>query len=792
MTVLDLKLRRDLAGVKTTMVAILLVIAVGIACFVGMASVYVNLDAAKRDYYARCRMADFWIDLKKAPLSELSRVAEVPGVAEVQPRIVFRATVDLPDVARPLVGQVISLSGTDSTTINGIVMSRGTGFSDGRLEEVIVNDKFAQARGILPGQTIHVVLNDRRQELHVVGTAISSEFVYLIGPGGLVPDPDNYGVFYVKQRFAEEVLDFDGACNQIVGLLTPEARDRPAAVLDAIEQLLAPYGVFSSTARAEQASHQILEGELAQLRSSAVIMPAIFLIVAVLVLNILMARLAEQQRVTVGTLKALGYSDAMVMRHYLNFGLITGIAGGLAGLAAGWGMAEGTTISYRMWFEFPRLDNRLVPGVYGAAMVISMVFAMLGTARGVRSIVRLSPAEAMRAKPPVEAGAVLLERFRGLWKRLGFRWQMVVRSVLRHKLRTAAGVFAAMMGSALMFTTFYFTGSIQYLIDFEFEKVLLSDYELSFREDRDGGAVLEAQRLPAVDLAEPLLAVPCEFVNGHRTKRSAIVGVPQDARLTVARSADGRPVTIPASGLLMSRRLARLLEVEAGDDVTLVPIKGLREPARVVVASIVDGFVGMSTYADYDWLNGIVGEADAVSAVRLASRTDARSRLDFFGAIKEVPIIQGVGDRAEAKQKLVTTLLDVLRYSIGVLVAMAGVIFFGSILTTSLIAIAERRREVATFLVMGYDLRQIGGIFLRESMLVNVIGTLLGLPLGLWLSLVLIEFNDRDAYRLPAVASPASYVVTVVLAVLFVLAAHWFVHRAIRRLDWLEALNAKE
>ena len=672
------------------------------------------------------------------------------------------------------------------------MLKRGSFFTDERLEEVIVADAFARARGIRPGQTIHLILNNRRQALRVVGTAMSSEFVYLMSPGGIYPDPENYGVFYIKQRFAEEVLDFDGACNQVVGMFGPGARDNPALVLGEIERRLAPYGVFLGIPRAEQASHQILADELAQLRVSAVVLPAIFLMVAALVLNILMSRVAEQQRVTVGTLKALGWSNGRLMRHYLMYGAVVGLAGGVLGALGGYGIAQGMTVAYRRFFEFPRLDNRIVPWVYLAALGISLAFALLGTARGVRAVIRLSPAEAMRPRPPVTAGAVWLERFARVWPRLGFRWQMVIRSVWRHKWRTVAGVFAAMMGSAMLFTTFYFADSLNYLLDHQFEKVLLSDFDLTFGDERDGGALLEARRLPGVDHAEPLLMVACEFVNGHRSKRSGIIGVTRDATLTIPRTADGRRVTVPETGLLMSRRLADVLGARPGSTVTVVPIKGLREPRDVPVAAIVDGFLGLATYADFQWLNRLVGEEAAVSSVQLRVRPGLESRLAFFAALKTLPAVRAVSDNDDTKEKLVTLMLDALRYAIWALIVLAGVIFFGSILTTSLIALAERQREVATFHVMGYGLRQVGGIFLRESLLVNVCGALLGLPLGLWLSIVLIEVNTRDAYRLPVVQSPMSYVITIALAIGFTVAAHVMVQRAINRMNWREALNAQE
>jgi putative ABC transport system permease protein len=212
----------------------------------------------------------------------------------------------------------------------------------------------------------------------------------------------------------------------------------------------------------------------------------------------------------------------------------------------------------------------------------------------------------------------------------------------------------------------------------------------------------------------------------------------------------------------------------------------------VIVQRVIDDFVGFATYADEGWLNALVDEERAVSSVQLEVDPDLDSRLALYAAVKRLPAVEAINDNAQAKEKLVTTLLDTLRYSIGALIGMAAVIFFGGILTTSLISISERQREIATFLVLGLERRQVGGVFLRESLLVNVTGALVGLPLGLLLVVSLIRTTSQEAFRLPLVASPLSYFITVGLAVLFTVTAHLLVQGVINRLDWREALNAKE
>lgn len=150
----------------------------------------------------------------------------------------------------------------------------------------------------------------QREDFLIVGTAIASEFTYLLGPAALVPDPEHLGVFYIKRTYAEDAFDFDGAANEVLGRLASvggngEDRKRDTTlVLRQAERLLEPYGVITTTPLAEQVSNQSLSQEIDGLRIFALFMPISFLAVAALVLNVLLSRLADQQRMVVGTLKA--------------------------------------------------------------------------------------------------------------------------------------------------------------------------------------------------------------------------------------------------------------------------------------------------------------------------------------------------------------------------------------------------------------------------------------------------------------------------------------------------------
>lgn len=792
MSVLNTKLRRELRHSAGLLLAIGSIIAVGVGYLVTTRSAFQNLSDAKRVYYSQTRMADFWVDLKKVPLADLARLEEVRGVSEFRARIQSYATADVPRVPEPVNGLVLSLPDRAQPVINDILLRRGSYFTENRANEVIVSEAFAKFHGLYPGNWIHLLLNNRRQELFVVGTAISSEFVYMLGPGTFIPDPEHFGVFYLKQSYAEEVFDFDGAANQVVGLLAPEVRDNPRETLRRLERALAPYGVFNTVALKDQSSNMYLTNEIKGLGTFGSVMPLIFLTVAALVLNVLMTRLTEQQRVVLGTLKALGYSASTIIAHFLRFGLVVGLVGGLIGCVLGYWFASLVTSMYRQFYEFPELPNRIYPWTYVGAVVVSLVFAMLGTLQGARQVLRLQPAEAMRAKPPRQGGAILLERITWLWRQFNFGWRMVLRSVVRNRVRTAVGMFAAAMGASLLVCGFCLVGATYHLVDLEFRQLLRSDVDLKFKDAQPVDALYEARRLPSVDDAEPLFNVACMFENGSRERLGAVTGLTPHAQLTVPRDAEGRPLAVPEVGLTMSRKMAEILGLRAGDMVTVRPIQGLRIPRQAPVVQVTDTYMGLNVYADIHYLSRLVYEESATSGVQLKTQSSRAARSELYAALKQLPAVEAVNVRSDMIENLQATVLKNLQVMISMLVLFAGVIFFGSILNASLINLAERQREVATLRVLGYGEWQIGGYFFRESLLVNLAGTLLGIPLGYAITVAMVLAYNNELLRIPLVFPLSSVVWTLLLSVFFGTLAHFFVQRSINRLDCVEALQMKE
>jgi putative ABC transport system permease protein len=369
---------------------------------------------------------------------------------------------------------------------------------------------------------------------------------------------------------------------------------------------------------------------------------------------------------------------------------------------------------------------------------------------------------------------------------------MVLRGVIRNRVRTAAGVFAAAMGASILVSGFMMIEATFYLIDFQFKWLLRTDIDLTFKDERGIEALTEAANLPGVDRAEPLLAVGCTFFHGPYRKKGGITGLAPGATLTVPRDIDARPIRVPDSGLAMSRKLAEILHLKRGDVVRFRPVKGLRRMHEAQVVEISDSYLGTTVYADIHYLSRLIGEDFALTGVQLATDQNPAHTAALYRQLKRMPALQGVHSRADMIRNLEKSLLDLIWISVLVLVLFAGVVFFGSILNSSLVSLAERQREVATLRVLGYGPWEIGSLLLRESLIVTLIGTVLGMPIGYGLSELIARAYDTEMFRFPVVSSAGTWIWTLVLAVVFALSAHLAVQWAVHRTDWLEALQAKE
>jgi len=786
------KLLRDLNRRKISVLVLAAIVMVGVGSLILMTSVYRDLDAARAAYYRDQRLGDFIIDLKRAPESAPELAAGLPQIREAHGRVSMATLLDLDGAEEPLTGLVLSLPPDRRPVLNDVLLRSGAWFSGPDEREALLDHAFAAANRLEPGDRLKVLLLDQQHEVLVVGTVMSPEFVYVIpAGGGFAPDPARFGVLFMPEEFLQRACDLEGAYNQILGRVFDASPAALARTLELLEDLYDPWGVLQATAMIDQPSVRFLNDELRGLKVSSFIQPAVFLGVAMLILNVLAGRIVAQQRAIIGTLRAVGYSPAALAGHFLAFGLAIGLFGGLAGSALAVWLQPLMIGLYRQFYALPRFEAHFHADLHLLGMATSLLFAGAGTVRAARRAARLHPALAMRPPPPERGSHVWLEGVGIVWERLSFRWRLVLRSIFRNPFRSGVNVFAVAVSGSIIVMTFGMVDSLDYLMDYEFRAVSRQELTIALRDPAGPRAPAEFGALAGVSLVEPQLNVPARLSYGSRTKRLGVVGLPRGNRLYTPLDGDGRPITIPPEGLVLADKVARLLGVRVGDVLTLRPLIGQRREVRAPVVAVVPTFLGLGAYADLQYLSRLIGEEWAANAL-LGSTYDKQDLRATYAEIKEHPTVVGVARRLRALEQMQETFGRNMGVMLTIMVFFAGLIGFGSVVNTSLVSLSEREREVGTLRVLGYGPGEVAAILRGEQLILSALGVGLGLIGGIGLSHLLARAYDTELYRFPVVIHAWRLLQAALILIGFVAFAQVVSLLQVRRIAWLDALKIGE
>src|SRR5262249_48567030 len=312
--ILERKLLRDLRQLAGQAVAIVLIVACAVATAVMSFGVLRSLDGARAQYYERCHFADLFVSLRRAPEAAREAIRRLPGVAGADTRLVADVAVGLAGIDEPIAARLLSWPEHGEPEVNSIVLRRGR-FVRADAPEVIVNESFAEAHGLGPGDRLDVLLGGRSREMAIVGVALSPEYVYALGPGMLSPDERRFAILWTGRGVLAAALGARGEFNDLALRVNESAS--VDAVARQVEAALEPYGAAEAHGRERQPSHAFLSAMFHQIAGVGRIAPAIFLLVAAVLLHGVLVRLVDTQRQHIGVLKALGIGELRIAWHYL-------------------------------------------------------------------------------------------------------------------------------------------------------------------------------------------------------------------------------------------------------------------------------------------------------------------------------------------------------------------------------------------------------------------------------------------------------------------------------------------
>jgi len=784
---LDRKLLRDLWHIKGQAFAIAIVIACGVGMYVMSKGMLVSLEETRSAYYERYRFADVVAPVKRAPRALIDEIAALPGVRRAESRIRVAAILDVVGAQAPISGQIISLPDAPQPRINDIVLRSGRYLDPQHSNEVLVLESFANAHKLALGDHLYAILNGTQRRLTLVGTVLSPEYVYAIAPGELVPDDRRFGVLWMSRKALSAAFDLDGAFNEALILHSPGSSQD--ALVDRLDTLLKPYGTPGAYGRSHQISDQFLSNEIDQLNTMGKLLPPIFLLVAAFLLNVVVSRLIETEREQIGLLKAFGYGDLFVGLHYLKMvGAITAL--GIAiGCMLGLWLGQGLAALYIDYFKFPFLLFRAPASVFLVAAGVSLLIAVFGTFSSVIKVVRLRPAVAMVPPPPPDYSRS------ALWLETLSRWldqpsRMICRHIYRWPKRSGLTSLGIALSMALLIGSSFSMDAMVHMIDVSFNVIDRQDVTVSFVEPRNERALQDLLHEPGVMAAEPFRAVPVIFKNGQYRRRESIIGLAQGSELSRVVDTHYQPVVIPAEGIVLSDKLAELLHVDVGDLLSVEVAEGRRPVLDVPVVAVVKTYMGTSAYMNLVSLSRLLKVEVAISGGYLLVDGDQTEAL--YRALKNTPIVAGVGLQESAQQAFNDTLQESLGTFVFFNTLFAGLITVGVVYNSARISLSERGRELASLRVLGLTRGEVSYILLGELALLTLLALPLGAVLGYGLAWLMVASFDTELFRIPLVINTATYGYAALVVVLAAIVSGLLVRRRIDHLDLVAVLKTRE
>jgi putative ABC transport system permease protein len=788
MTALNRKLLRDLWLMRGQVLAIAAVIAGGVATMVMALSTYDSLLETRDRFYRDYRFAEVFAPLKRAPEPVAERLREIPGVQQLETRVAAVVKLEVAGFGDPITGQLISIPDLGEPLLNGLHLKLGRWPTTYSTDETLVSDTFADAHKLVPGDRIGAIINGKLKQLTLVGVALSPEYVYQIAPGAMFPDFQRYGVLWMGRHALAAAYGMDGAFNRVSLTLSHGAS--PEAVIERIDQLLAPYGGIGAYGRKDQFSNRFLAEELKQLKTTATVFPSIFLGVAAFLLNVVVSRLIATQRDQIAILKAFGYPDSAIGAHFIKLVLAIVLVGVAGGIALGAWFGHGLAGVYMDFYRFPYLDYVLRPSAILIALGVGAVAGVGGTLYSVLRATRLTPAEGMRPETPTAYRATFVERL-GLQRYLSQPSRMILRHIERQPLKSLLTLFGIACAGGLMMVGNYQRGAIDFMVDVQFRQAAREDLSITLIEPTSSRALHEIASLPGVRQVEGYRDVPANLRFGHYHYRTSLSGIQAEGRLH--RSLDSRlkPVSVPPGGVVLTDHLAEnILHVRPGDVLTVEVLEGRRQILSIPVLGITKQYLGVSAYIRQDTLNALMRESEVVTGAYVGHAPEQAGAL--YAALHERPRVLGLVAHATAIRSFYATLGEFVLFFNMVATLLAGTIAFGVVYNSARIALSERGRELASLRVLGFSQGEIAYILLGELAVLTLAAIPVGFLVGAGLCGILVVAFESDLYRLPLVLAADNYALSAAVVTVSALLSGLLTWYRLGRLDLIGVLKTRE
>lgn len=781
-------IRRLALKSRASFIGAVLIIGIGIFCYVGVSDTMKNLETQVDTYYDDYGLADIFATVEAIPASDLAHLCEIPGIETVSGKLSADLRMLGPDQEELVTVHLMSYDPDDTLNRLRIQALRDTTTST---DALYLGSRMAEVYDYPEGTELRIVYDGKVKHLSYAGRCSAPDYIYSIPPGGaMIPDGEVYDIACIDLRDMKDLMGMGDVRNELGFRLKPGYRYED--VRYALRAELERYGLQSLTKRADQTSYDMVDGELHELMSMCVLLPLIFMSISVFMLYVVLRKMIDQSRPLIGTLKAMGMTDRELMQAYLAEGAIAGFVGALLGDLTAGGFGRFMFEMYVDFFNLPDpryhdyLSTRLTGGLIAILTGIAAVYV------GVRAILKIDPAQAMRSAAPAHASGRLGRRVADFTARqpMSALRRLGLRAVFRNPMRGFLIILSIAFPFSMSTVLLSFDTVADSMYTDQFEKIKLYDLEISLDHYTDPHQAAEAaDAIDDITYAEPLSILTAALRADNRTEYTLLYGIEKDSRLWHITDMYGQRYVPPTGGLILNWRTADKLKVRTGDTIELSCPALSEQYIRVPVTQVIYENVGGAAYTDIESIQRMFASVTPVNTI--IARIRPGSMQSVKDALSEAAHVTWVADA----QKTLQAYLDMMKsmkamiYMFALMSIVTGGILIYNI---SMINLRERLTELGTLQVLGAGDAEIRDMLRCEMCIYFLAGLLLGLPGSRGIKYLLEHVLVSDSYKIDMHVTMPAYLITFLICLLMAMLTVRMEMRAVRRISLTEVLKERE
>jgi len=758
--VLFRKMLRDLKENLTQFISIFLMIFMGIFIFTGMNAVGQGMDQSSKKFYEETNLADAYLYGMDFTKEEALQLKQEDKVTKVERRVQVDAT--LKNNSK----KIIQLNIVESNQISANYLIEGEDF-DSNKSGIWLDSSFAKENDKKVKDSLTIVVQGQIVTVVIKGLIMNPEYLYALkDENEVIPDHDNYGYAFLSAQSLSP--DMEVHYNQLL-IKTEASKTQLEAMINEIFNT--KYAVL--VMQADQPSVRMFQNEVNQMKAMQAMFPVVFLMIAILTTLTTMTRITVKQRIQIGSLKALGFSNGKILRHYMSYGVLIGTVGGVLGLMTGPYVLASLMFHFqKTFYTMPEWKTGTSPVVF-LTVLICIVCCGLSGYLACRKELHGTTAQIFRPKAPKISKHTRLEKSKW-WKSMKFDFQWNVRDLLRNKLRASITILGIIGCMSLIICAFGLRDTIQEITNVSYKELNTYDTKVALSESETYDKLSELSEQEELQFIQET-AIEIEVDGEKQTTQLTVIG---DGDYIKQKDMNNKFIDLPKNGVVITNKIAKSKNLKIGDDLKW-RVYGTNVWITSEITEVIRNPIGQGIFVSaiaYNEMNQVM----MPTAFVMNASAEAFSP-ELYGSV------QSKDDLLETMD----TMMETMNVMIIILIIAAVILGIVVLYNLGVLSFHERERELTTLKVMGFQYKVLRKLLQMQNIWLTLGGAFLGIPAGYLLLSYMLKFMG-DSFDMTAKISMLSYCVSILGTLFLSVIVNWFLSRKLQKIDMVSALKSVE